>query len=122
MEEGYTQRVVDLLWHGRRPEGAGADLAVEIRDRAACTTCTCCGKRIKLAAAIRHARPHLFVFMTRRGVEPTNNASEQRLRGSVIFRKVTNGFRSGWGARVYADTCSIIATGRLSGRRLPAPA
>lgn len=71
---------------------------------------------IKLAATIRLARAHLFVFMTRRDVEATNNASEQRLRGSVIFRKVTNGFRSGWGARVYADICSIVATGRLAGR------
>ena len=90
---------------------------------------------IKLAATIRHARPYLFVFKTRRDVEPTNNQSEQRLRGSVIFRKVTNGFRSGWGARVYADICSIVDTGRLAGRtaldtirdalagrRLPAPA
>ena len=33
-----------------------------------------------------------------------------------IFRKVTNGFRSDWGAEVYADICSIVATGRLSGR------
>lgn len=90
---------------------------------------------IKLAATIRLSRAHLFVFMTRRDVEATNNASEQRLRGSVIFRKVTNGFRSGWGARVYADICSIVATGRLvgrtaldairdalTGRRHPAPA
>ena len=34
----------------------------------------------------------------------------------MIFRKVTNGFRSGWGAKVYADLCSIVATGRLAGR------
>jgi transposase len=33
----------------------------------------------------------------------------------VIFRKVTNGFRSGWSAKVYADICSIVATGRLAG-------
>jgi hypothetical protein len=29
---------------------------------------------------------------------------------------VTNGFRSEWGAKVYADLCSIVATGRLAGR------
>jgi len=29
---------------------------------------------------------------------------------------VTNGFRSDWGAKVYADLCSIVATGRLNGR------
>jgi transposase len=34
----------------------------------------------------------------------------------VIFRRVTNGFRSEWGATVYADLCSVVATGRLAGR------
>ena len=58
----------------------------------------------------------LLVFLTRRDVEPTNNGSERALRPSVIFRKVTNGFRSGWGAQVYADIRSIVATGRLAGR------
>ena len=41
----------------------------------------------------------------------------------MIFRKslprarsgVTNGFRSVWGAAVYADICSIVATGALQG-------
>jgi transposase len=61
-------------------------------------------------------RDHLFVFMSRRDVEPTNNASERNLRPSVIFRKVTNGFRSEWGAKVYADICSIVGTGRLADR------
>jgi len=28
----------------------------------------------------------------------------------VIFRRVTNGFRSEWGANVYADLCSVVAT------------
>jgi transposase len=72
---------------------------------------------IHLQAAIRvDARGKLLVFMTRRDVEPTNNASERGLRPSVIFRKVTNGFRSVWGAKVYADFSSIVATGRLAGR------
>jgi transposase len=62
------------------------------------------------------ARDKLLVFLTRRDVEATNNESERALRPSVIFRKVTNGFRSEWGAKVYADLCSIVATGRLAGR------
>ena len=70
------------------------------------------------------ARDKLLVFMDRRDVEPTNNASEQALRSrgsslpsmSVIFRRVTNGFRSVWGAKAYADQRSIVATGRLAGR------
>lgn len=62
------------------------------------------------------ARDKLLVFLSRRDVEPTNNASERALRPSVIFRKVTNGFRSAWGAKVYADVCSVAATGKLAGQ------
>jgi transposase len=58
----------------------------------------------------------LFVFLKRRDVEPTNNESERALRPSVIFRKVTNGFRSEWGAKTYAALCSIVETGRRNGR------
>jgi transposase len=67
-------------------------------------------------AVIVDARDKLLVFMRRRDVEPTNNGSEQKLRPSVIFRKITNCFRSEWGAKFYADLCSIVATGRLQGR------
>ena len=73
------------------------------------------GRRLRDAIEVT-ARDKLLVFLTRRDVEPTNNVSERGLRPSVIFRKVTNGFRSGWGAAVYADLCSIVATGRLHGR------
>ena len=62
------------------------------------------------------SREKLLVFMTRRDVEPTNNGSERELRPSVIFRKVTGGFRSVWGAASYGDIRSIVATGRLHGR------
>jgi Transposase IS66 family len=41
-----------------------------------------------------------LVLLTRRDVEATNNNSERALRLSVIFRRVTNGFRSQWGAKV----------------------
>jgi hypothetical protein len=49
-------------------------------------------------------------------VEATNNKSERTLRPSVIFRRVTNGFRSEWGANVYAALCSVVATGHFAGR------
>ena len=61
-------------------------------------------------------RDKLFVFLKRRDAEPTNNESERALRPSVIFRKVTNGFRSEWGAKAYAALCSIVETGRRNGR------
>ena len=73
------------------------------------------GNHLRASMAV-DARDKLLVFLTRRDVEPTNNGAERGLRPSVIFRRVTNGFRSSWGAKVYADLCSIVATGRLAGR------
>jgi transposase len=70
---------------------------------------------LKLRRGIEKCRDKLFVFVTRRDVPPTNNISERRLRPSVIFRKVTNGFRSAWGATAYAAICSVIETGMLRG-------
>ena len=67
------------------------------------------------ASMVVDARDKLLVFLDRRDVDPTNNVSERALRPSVIFRKVTNCFRSGWGAKVYADLRSIVSTGRLAG-------
>jgi transposase len=73
------------------------------------------GSHLRAAIAVT-ARDKLLVFLTRRDVAATNNESERALRPSVIFRRVTNGFRSEWGAKVYADLCSIVTTGRLAGR------
>jgi transposase len=69
----------------------------------------------KFRKAMDKASDKLFGFVTRRDVPATNNLSERLLRLSVIFRKVTNGFRSPWGAQLYADICSVIATGNIYG-------
>ena len=61
-------------------------------------------------------RDKLLIFLYYPGVPPTNNASEQALRPSVIHRKVTNGFRSKWGAQGYAALQSIIATAKHKGQ------
>ena len=66
----------------------------------------------KLQAALKACRQHLFVFLADRAVPATNNGSEQALRPCVIFRKVTNGFRSAWGAALYADIRSVLETAR----------
>jgi transposase len=58
----------------------------------------------------------LFVFLEREGVEPTNNASEQDLRNSVIHRKVTGGYRSDWGAQASMILISILTTARKQGQ------
>ena len=68
-----------------------------------------------MAIGKRRDRDDLFRFVTRRDVPYTNNACERALCPSVIFRKVTGGFRAEWGAKVYAAAASVIATGRLYG-------
>jgi len=70
----------------------------------------------RLRRRIARDREHLFVFVTNRAVPATNNVSERALRPSVIFRKVTNGFRSEWGADTYAAFRSVVSTAKASGR------
>ena len=57
------------------------------------------------------------MFLYYPNVPPTNNESEQALRGSVVHRKVTNGFRSEWGAKAYAALQTIIATAKQKGEQ-----
>jgi len=70
----------------------------------------------KLRRRIARDRAHLFVFITDRAVPATNNVSERALRPSVIFRKVTNGFRSEWGAQTYAAFRSVVSTAKANRR------
>ena len=72
----------------------------------------------KLRRRIARDREHLFVFMTHRDVPATNNISERALRPSVIFRKVTNGFRSEWGADTYAAFRSVVSTAKANQRSI----
>jgi transposase len=68
----------------------------------------------KLRKRIGRNRAHLFVFVTDREVPSTNNVSERNLRPSVIFRKVTNGFRCEWGAETYAAFRSVVSTAKAN--------
>ncbi|MFP1133204.1 IS66 family transposase [Asticcacaulis sp. W401b] len=68
-----------------------------------------------LKKQIKAWRTKFFVFMTDPRVPPTNNVSEREIRPSVVFRKVTNGFRSQWGADIHAGYRSITGTARLRG-------
>lgn len=70
---------------------------------------------VKLQCAIKKCRCRLFVFMANRDVPATNNGSERTLRPCAVFRKITNCFRSEWGASFYADIRSVIETARRRG-------
>ena len=58
------------------------------------------------------------MFLYDPAVPPTNNASEQALRHSVVHRKVTGGFRSEWGADAHAIVSSVLDTARKRGEDL----
>jgi transposase len=66
----------------------------------------------KLQTVIRKTRRHLFVFVQHRDLSATNNGSERALRPCAVYRKITNGFRSAWGAALYADIRSVVETAR----------
>jgi transposase len=69
-----------------------------------------------LKKQVKAWRTKFFVFMTDRRVAATNNISEREIRPSVVFRKVTNGFRSDWGAQIHAGYRSVTGTARLKGQ------
>jgi transposase len=69
----------------------------------------------RLWVRFREHREHLFVFLYDPAVPPTNNASEQALRNSVVHRKVTGGFRSEWGADAHAIVTTVLDTARRRG-------
>lgn len=69
----------------------------------------------RLLKRYQKIRDHLLLFLSDETIPPTNNASEQALRWSVIFRKVTNGFRSDWGAELFAQVRSLVNTAKRQG-------
>lgn len=69
----------------------------------------------RLLKRYQKIRAHLLLFLTDETIPPTNNASEQALRWSVIFRKVTNGFRSDWGAELFTQVRSLVNTAKRRG-------
>jgi transposase len=66
----------------------------------------------KLRRRMAANRAHLFVFITNRDVPHTSDVSERHLRPSVIFRKVTTGFRCERGAETYATFRSLVSTAK----------
>jgi transposase len=60
-------------------------------------------------------RSHLFTFLEHPDVPPDNNGSERELRPTATYRKVTGGFRSNWGAELFAAVRSIVGTAARRG-------
>ena len=60
-------------------------------------------------------RSHLFTFLDHPEVPADNNGSERELRPTATYRKVTGGFRSEWGADLFAAVRSVIGTAARRG-------
>ena len=61
-------------------------------------------------------RSHLFTFLEHPDAPPDNNGSERELRPTATYRKVTGGFRSEWGADLFAGVRSVVGTAARCGK------
>lgn len=71
------------------------------------------GKRLRKRYG--KVRSHLFTFLEHPDTPPDNNGSERELRPTATYRKVTGGFRSPWGADLFAGVRSVIGTAARRG-------
>ncbi len=71
------------------------------------------GKRLRKRYG--KVRSHLFTFLEHPDVPPDNNGSERELRPTATYRKVTGGFRSPWGADLFAAVRSVVGTAARRG-------
>ena len=60
-------------------------------------------------------RDSLFTFLDHPELAADNNSSERELRPTATYRKVTGGFRSNWGADLFAAVRSVIGTAARHG-------
>ena len=60
-------------------------------------------------------RGSVFTFLEHPDVPPDNNGSERELRPTATYRKVTGGFRSQWGAELFANIRSVVGTAARRG-------
>lgn len=75
----------------------------------------CCSRTANTCANLLKLWPALWGFITHPGVEPTNNAAEQALRGIVLKRKISGPTRSRRGDEFIARGFSVHESGRRQG-------
>ena len=71
------------------------------------------GRRLRKRYA--KVRDHLFTFLDHPELAADNNSSERELRPTATYRKVTSGFRSDWGADLFAAVRSVLGTAARRG-------
>jgi transposase len=73
----------------------------------------------RLRLRLYKQRDHLFTFLQRDGVYPTNNLAERKLRPAVIARKLSCGHRTPHGAHTWATLASLVRTCARRGQAFP---
>jgi transposase len=71
------------------------------------------GKRLRKRYG--KVRNSLFTFLEHPDAPPDNNGSERELRPTATYRKITGGFRSNWGADLFAAVRSVVGTAARRG-------
>jgi transposase len=60
--------------------------------------------------------PAFWLFVERKGVQPTNNAAEREVRHGVLWRKISGGTHSELGSRFVERILTVVATLRRQNR------
>jgi hypothetical protein len=71
----------------------------------------------RFAQTLLRKAQNLWVFVTRDGVEPTNNQAERDLRGIVITRRISYGSKSERGDRFIERINSVVTTLKRQGKK-----
>jgi transposase len=110
-------------WHLFRGGGSRKQLPFELEpvrqgmrawleDGASCTD----KKTARFCQNLLDAEPALWTFLSKRGVEPTNNPIERLLRSAVLWRKRSFGCHSASGCRFVERILTVTQTLRLQKR------
>ncbi len=75
-----------------------------------------CVKTVGVCRELLAIESSLWIFASRAGVEPTNNAAERAVRHAVCWRKTSYGTDSERGSRFVERMLSVVASCRAQGR------
>lgn len=73
-------------------------------------------KTARTCAKMLQVFPAFWTFAEHRGIEPTNNEAERRLRPGVMYRRVSLGTKSEHGSRFVERMLTVVATLRRQKR------
>lgn len=79
------------------------------------TTLECSSKTVNTCINLLKNEEKMWLFISREGVEPTNNTAERAIRPAVIWRKLSLGTQSDHGMRFVERALTIVATLRNAG-------